>query len=120
MVYEQWDDWQPDPNTNWLGLPKNLEGWIWWNLVYPGYYKGEDQRPYRSDGPFVQNQVSLYLQKQDDLQIVDTSDAVKATNLATYANMSGGDLDVAYDLYFKGKFQTHTTVELDNMALLAS
>lgn len=120
MVYDQWDDWQPDPNTNWLGLPKNFEGWIWWNWVYHDYYNGDDQRPYRSDGPFLQNQLSLTLQKQDDLNIVDTTNGVRATNLATFLNMSGDNLDTPYDLYFKSKFQKLTTIELENMTIIAT
>ena len=34
MVYEQWDDWQPSPETNWLGFPVNLAGFIYWRILH--------------------------------------------------------------------------------------
>src|SRR4051794_1081454 len=88
MVSQQWDDWQPTPETGWFGIPKNLEGWFYWRVLHNGYYKGEDSRPYRPDGPFTQNYASLMLQEKDDAHIRDSVQKVMETNLATYVNMS--------------------------------
>lgn len=120
MVYEQWDDWKPTPDT-WFGIPKNLEGWTWWRLIYPGYYHGEDRRPFRVNGPFAANTASLTVQTGIDAAIQDTTNAVNNTNLATFTNMSGGALDVPYEMYFKKEFSKLTSVSLNYiLKLLAS
>jgi hypothetical protein len=106
MVHEQWDDWQPDPGTHFFGLiPNNVLGFFWWRIVNPGYYRGDDQRPYKADGPFVQNTASLSFQKNTDGTIADSSEAVSNTALATYTNMAGGVLDIPYQMYFKNQFK---------------
>lgn len=120
MVYEQWDDWQPNPNTNWLGIPKNFEGYIWWNWIYPSYYHGEDQRPFRLNGPFVANTASLTIQTGIDADIQDTTNAINNTNLATFINMSGGTFDVPYEMYFKKEFFKLTTVGVDYILKLST
>ena len=33
MVFNQWNDWQPTPNTNWLGIPKDPIGWAYWRVL---------------------------------------------------------------------------------------
>lgn len=109
MVSQQWDDWQPTPETGWLGIPKNLEGWFYWRVLHKSYYKGEDSRPYRPDGPFIQNYASLTLQEKDDAHIMDSAQKVMETNLATYLNMSGGAADVAWSMYFGKQFDELTS-----------
>lgn len=107
MIAIQWDDWQPDPGTHsfwFVEIPNNLEGYIYWRWLHPDYYFGEDRRPYRTSGPFSENYASLILQSQNDKAIADTSNAVMQTNMATYINMSGGDLDVTYSMYFQDQF----------------
>ena len=104
MVFNQWDDWQPTPSTNWLGLPKNPIGWTYWRVLHHAYWKGEDQRPWKTGGQFQQNYLSLLAQKGLDQKMVDTTDAMMKTNLATALSMSGGVADIPYQLYFKSKF----------------
>lgn len=106
MVHQQWDDWQPDPGTNFLGFPKDLEGFIYWRILHQRYYQGEDLRPYRSGGPFVQQYASLSQQELADRDIRDSAEAVSKTQLNTHLQMSGSELDLAYRLYFGQKFQS--------------
>lgn len=121
MVYEQWNDWKPDPGTHFFGtIPNNIYGYVWWRWIYPSYYRGEDRRPYRTNGPFVQNIASLHLQNGDDAQIQDSAEAIKQTHIATLTNMSGGVLDTPYELYFKKKFKQLTTVELNYIDQLST
>ena len=104
MVFNQWNDWQPTPNTNWLGLPKNLVGWAYWRVLHHDYWKGEDKRSWKTGGQFQQNYLSLLAQKDLDRKMVDTTNAMMATNLATALSMSGGIADLPYQLYFENKF----------------
>ena len=104
MVFNQWDDWQPDPSTNWLGLPKDPIGWAYWRVLHHDYWKGEDKRPWKTGGQFQQNYLSLMAQKELDRKIVDTTNAMMETNLATALSMSGGVADLPYQLYFEDKF----------------
>jgi hypothetical protein len=106
MVHDQWDDWQPDPGTNWLGLPKDLEGFLYWRVLHNRYYNGEDLRPYRPDGPFAQNHASLIFQQTEDREIMDSTEEVLKTNLANHLAMSGSELDIAYRLYFGPRFRS--------------
>lgn len=108
MVSQQWDDWQPTPETGFLGIPKNFEGWFYWRVLHKGYYNGEDRRPYRADGPFTENYASLALQEKDDLHIRDSMQKVMETNVATYLSMSGGAGDVAWSMYFGKQFDQLT------------
>jgi hypothetical protein len=109
MVAEQWDDWKPTPETGFLGIPKNFEGWFYWRVLHSSYYHGEDSRPYRADGPFMQNYASLTLQEKDDRHISDSMQKVMETNAATYVSMSGGAGDVAWSMYFGKQFDQLTT-----------
>ena len=104
MVFNQWDDWQPDPSTNWLGIPKNPIGWAYWRVLHHDYWNGEDKRPWKTGGQFQQNYLSLLAQKNLDQKMVDTTNAMMETNLATALSMSGGVADIPYQLYFKSKF----------------
>lgn len=104
MVFNQWNDWQPTPNTNWLGLPKNPIGWFYWRVLHHDYWKGGDKRPWKTGGQFQQNYLSLLAQKELDAKIVDTTKAMMETNLATALSMSGGIADLPYQLYFEKKF----------------
>ena len=104
MVYSQWNDWQPTPNTNWLGLPKEPVGWAYWRVLHHAYWNGEDQRPWKTGGQFQQNYLSLLVQKDMDGKMVDTTHAMMQTNLATALSMSGGVADLPYQLYFENKF----------------
>ena len=104
MVFNQWNDWQPTPNTNWLGIPENLIGWTYWRVIHHAYWKGEDKRPWKTGGQFQQNYVSLLAQKDLDKKMVDTTNAMMETNLATALSMSGGVADLPYQLYFENKF----------------
>ncbi len=104
MVFNQWDDWQPDPSTNWLGIPKNPIGWAYWRVLHHDYWNGEDKRPWKTGGQFQQNYLSLLAQKNLDQKMVDTTNAMMETNLATALSMSGGVADIPYQLYFKNKF----------------
>lgn len=105
MVYEEWNNWQPTPKTNWLGLPKNALGWFYWRVLHAGYYKGEDQRPYRLGGPFMQNYAALSLQKGDDDSITAMTKSMMDTHTSTFLNMSGGSADMAYNLFFKHQYE---------------
>lgn len=105
MVFKQWDDWQPDPSTNWLGIPKDPIGWFYWRVLHHSYWKGEDQRPWKTGGQFQQNHIALLAQKDLDAKMVDTTNAMMQTNLATALSMSGGAADIPYQLYFKNKFE---------------
>jgi len=104
MVFNQWDDWQPDPSTNWLGIPKNPIGWAYWRVLHHDYWNGEDKRSWKTGGQFQQNYLSLLAQKNLDQKMVDTTNAMMETNLATALSMSGGVADIPYQLYFKSKF----------------
>jgi hypothetical protein len=106
MVNIQWDDWQPTPDVNWLGIPKNFAGYVYWRILHRSYWKGEDQRPIRSDGPYIENYAALLAQENRDKKISDTTEAIMKTHAVTYLNMSGGSLDIAYNLFFKEKFNT--------------
>ena len=106
MVYEEWDDWQPSPETNWIGLPVNLQGFIYWRLLHNPYYTGQDLRPWHPTGPFMEQYGSLLLQEQHDQQIEDSMQAVLQTQLSTHVQMSGGALDIAYRIFFGPKFNT--------------
>lgn len=106
MVYIQWDDWQPTPAVNWLGIPKNFAGYVYWRILHRSYWKGEDSRPIRADGPYVENYASLFAQEMQDKKISDATQAIMKTNTATYLNMSGGSLDIPYKLFFKDKFSS--------------
>ena len=104
MVFKQWDDWQPTPATNWLGIPKDPVGWAYWRVLHKKYWKGADHRPWKNGGQFEQNYLSLLAQKDLDKKIMDTTNAMMETNLSTALSMSGGAADVPYQLYFKKKF----------------
>src|ERR1017187_2673208 len=104
MVYSRWNDWQPTPNLNWLGLPKNPVGWFYWRILHHDYWAGEDQRPWKTAGEFQQNYGSLLVQKELDGKIVDTTSAMMKMSLSTALSMTGGDFDVPYLLYFENKF----------------
>jgi hypothetical protein len=104
MVYSQWNDWQPTPNTDWLGLPKDPAGWAYWRVLHHAYWSGQDQRPWKTGGQFQQNYLSLLAQRDLDGKIVDTTKAMMETNLATALSMTGGAADVPYNLYFENKF----------------
>lgn len=104
MVFNQWDDWQPDPSTNFLGLPKDPAGWAYWRVLHHAYWKGEDKRPWKTGGQFQQNYMALLAQKDLDKKILDTTSAMMKTNLATELSMTGGAADIPYQLYFKKKF----------------
>lgn len=106
MVYIQWDDWQPTPAVNWLGIPKNLAGYVYWRILHRSYWRGEDSRPIRANGPYVENYASLLAQEMQDKKISDTTQAIMETNTATYLNMSGGSFDIPYNLFFKDKFNS--------------
>jgi hypothetical protein len=104
MVFNQWNDWQPRPNTNWLGLPQDPIGWAYWRVLHHAYWKGEDKRPWKTGGQFQQNYLSLIAQKELDAKMVDTTNKMMETNLATALSMSGGVADLPYQLYFEDKF----------------
>src|ERR1035438_279387 len=104
MVFRSWDDWQPTPNTNWLGIPKDPIGWFYWRVLHHAYWSGEDQRPWKTGGQFQQNYGALLVQKDLDGKIVDTTAAMMKTNLATALSMTGGVADVPYLVYFENKF----------------
>jgi len=120
MVFIQWDDWVPDPGTDWLGLPNNMEGWLYWDVLHNPYYTGDDRRPYRLGGTFDENYASLLLQEKDDKKIADSTKAVFNTNILTYTNMSGGDLDEPWALYFGNQFNTLTHEIGNKVATLAT
>lgn len=104
MVYIKWDDWKPNPRTI-LGIPLDARGYLFWQVVNRNYYLGEDQRPYRvNGGPFIKNYADLTLQEQSDKKIMDTTEKIRNTNLATYVSMLGGNGDMPYNLFFKRKF----------------
>lgn len=104
MVFNEWNDWQPTPNTNWLGFPKDPIGWVYWRVLHHAYWKGEDKRPWKTGGQFQPNYLSLLEQKELDKKMVDTTNAMMETNLATALSMSGGIADLPYQLYFEDKF----------------
>jgi hypothetical protein len=104
MAMQQWDDWQPTPETGFLGLPKDPRGWFFWRVLHRDYYRGEDSRPYRADGTFVRNYASLIAQERDDRAIRDSLQAVALASAATYTSMSGGAGDITYTLYFQKQF----------------
>ena len=104
MVFEDWDDWQPDPGSNWLGLPKDWEGFIYWRILHGAYYRGNDLRPFAANGPFPKEYAALLLQEQADRQIRDSTAAVMQDELSTHLQRSGGDLDMAWRIYFGPRF----------------
>jgi len=103
MVYIDWDDWQPTTKT-FLGIPRNAKGFAFWRVLNNKYYTGQDSRPYRADGPFIKNHADLTLQERSDMKITDSTEKIRDTHAATYLNMSGGQADAAYNLFFKKKF----------------
>lgn len=114
MVYDDWNDWQPDPGTHFFGIiPNNVLGFFWWRIVNPGYYRGDDKRPYKPDGPFVQNTASLSVQKGTEGNIADSNEAINNTALATYINMNGGAADIPYLVYFKKQFANLAAAGMD-------
>lgn len=119
MVYTRWDYWRPDPSTDFLGLPKDPEGWFYWRVLHHDYWAGEDQRPYKIGGQFDQNYSSLTTQEMDDEHIADSMEAVFNTNLVNYTNMQGGELDVPYQMYFKGVFDKLTTAITNQLPIMA-
>ncbi len=106
MVYEQWDDWQPTPDVNWLGIPKDPAGYIYWRILHRSYWNGADRRPMRAGGPYMENYASLVAQELEDKKISETAQAIMETHTATYLNNSGGSLDIPYNLFFKNKYIT--------------
>jgi hypothetical protein len=119
MVSTRWDNWQPDPSTTWLGVPKNAEGWFYWRVLHHDYWDGEDQRPYKPGSQFDQNYASLSLQEKDDEHIADSLEAVFHTNMVNYTNMQGGNLDLPYQTYFGKVFDKLTTAVTDQLPLIA-
>lgn len=119
MVYTRWDNWQPDPGTNWLGIPKNAEGWLYWRVMHHDYWNGEDERPYKAGSHFDQNYASLSFQEKDDGHIADSMEAVFNTNMLNYANMQGGNLDIPYQTYFKKVFDKLISSVTDQLPLIA-
>ncbi len=105
MVFEDWDDWQPDPGTNWLGLPKDWEGFIYWRILHGAYYRGNDLRPFAANGPFPKEYAALLLQEQADRHIRDSTAAIMQDELSTHLQRSGGDLDMAWRIYFGPRFE---------------
>jgi hypothetical protein len=105
MVFEDWDDWQPDPGTNWLGLPKDWEGFIYWRILHGAYYRGDDLRPFSANGPFPKEYAALLLQEQADRHIRDSTAAVMQNELSTHLQRSGGDIDMAWRIYFGPRFE---------------
>jgi hypothetical protein len=106
MVMIQWDDWEPDPGSNFLGIPKNIQGFLYWQVLHRSYYKGSDLRPWKPTGPFPQNYASLLLQYEEDKKIRDQTKSIYQTDFSTMVNMSGGELDIPYQIFFKGKFNS--------------
>jgi len=105
MVFIKWDDWEPSTKTI-LGIPLNAKGYLFWKVLNKKYYEGEDRRPYRlAGGPFIKNYADLAIQEKSDIKIKDSTEKIRDTHLATYLNMSGGTADVAYNLFFKKKFE---------------
>lgn len=105
MVFIKWDDWKPTTNT-FLGIPLNARGFVFWKILNKKYYEGDDLRPYRLDGgPFIKNYADLSLQQTSDKKIMDSTEVIRNTSMATYLNMSGGSADMPYNLYFKRKFE---------------
>lgn len=120
MTSQQWDDWQPTPETGWFGIPKNLEGWFYWRVLHKSYYNGEDSRPYRPDGPFMENYASLSMQEKDDAHINDSIQKVMETNLATFVSMSGGTADVAWSMYFGNQFDKLTSEVVNRLQSISN
>jgi hypothetical protein len=104
MVFERWDDWQPDPGTNWLGLPRDPEGFLYWRILHGPYHRGEDRRPFAPTGPFPSEYAALLVQEQADRTIRDSTEAVARDALSTHLQRSGGDLDMPWRLYFGARF----------------
>ena len=119
MVYTRWDYWRPDPSTDFLGLPKDPEGWFYWRILHHDYWAGEDSRPYKVGGAFDQNYSSLTAQEIDDESIADSMEAVFNTTMVNYTDMQGGDLDVPYQMYFKNVFDKLTTSITNQLPLMA-
>jgi len=106
MVFERWDDWQPDPGTNWLGLPRDWEGFLYWRILHGPYYRGEDRRPFAPGGPFPAEYAGLLLQEQADRSLRDSTGAVARDALSTHGQRSGGEADMPWRLYFGARFQS--------------
>jgi len=99
MVFQKWNDWQPSPKGNIMGM-------LFWQIGNRRYYRGEDQRPFRlPTGPFILNYADLTLQERTDNKIMDTTEKISKTHLATHLNMSGEEADIAYTLFFNKKFR---------------
>jgi hypothetical protein len=113
MSATRWDNWQPDPNTDWLGIPDDFEGWFYWRVLHHGYYTGPDLRPLKTDGPYTENIASIGVQQTQDQAHSDDMDSINNSQLTEFANMSGGSLDVLYSIYYSGVFS-----DLDNQHTL--
>jgi hypothetical protein len=118
MVYLQWNDWQPNPTTTWLGIPKNLGGWLFWAVLNNSYYKGKDLRPFKVGGQFDQDYAALLLQQDIDKKIKDTTGAMLKIWLSTDISMTGGALDVPYYAYFQDKYASLNKDITDGLNLL--
>lgn len=105
MVFKQWNDWQPNPTTTWLGWPKNPEGWFFWRVLNPKYYKGKDLRHMKTGGVFYQHYAAASEQGVKDENIKDTAYLTMKQSIATDLNMTGGDADMPWNIYFKKKFE---------------
>lgn len=119
MVSTKWDNWQPDPSTSWLGLPKDPTGWFYWRVLHHDYWDGEDQRPYKPGSQFDQNYTSLSLQEKDDEHIADSLEKVFHTHMVNYTNMQGGKLDMPYQTYFGKVFEKLTTEVTAQLPVIA-
>jgi len=104
MSATKWDNWKPDPTTDWLGIPNNFEGWFYWRVLHHGYYAGTDLRPLKSDGPYTHNIASITLQQPQDKAHTADMDTINNIQLAEFTNMSGGDLDALYSVYYSDVF----------------
>lgn len=105
MVFKQWNDWQPDPTTTWLGWPKNPEGWLFWRVLNRKYFKGKDLRHMKPGGVFYQHYGAVIEQGVKDENIKDTAYVTMKQSIATDINMTGGDADMPWNIYFKKKFE---------------
>jgi hypothetical protein len=104
MTADQWNDWQPDPGTDFFGFPDNVYGWAFWDIANNSYYHGADLRPLKADGPYTQNILATVLQVPQDNNTATYTDSILSVNLKEAANMEGGDLDIIYSLYYSDVF----------------
>lgn len=105
MVFKQWNDWQPDPTTTGPGWPKNPEGWFFWRVLNRKYHKGKDLRHMKPEGVFYQHYGAAVAQGVKDENTKDTAYVTMRQSIATDLNMTGGDADLPWDIYFKKKFE---------------